>query len=845
MRPFWIALAMRELRGGLAGFRIFLACLILGVGGIAVVGSITAAIDRGLGVEGSQILGGDASVAFTYRFATDDERAWMAGHADVSEVVDLRSMLGTIGEGADRALAQVKGVDEFYPLYGQVTLTSGRNLADALAPEGGVYGLITEPVLVERLGLAPGDLVELAGIRFAFRGTIADEPDRVSGGFALGPRVIALTEGLRAAGLLGPGTLFTALYRLRLAKDVRLDGLNERFTEAFPESGVRWRDRRNAAPGIQRFVERLGAFLTLTGLAALAIGGVGVGAAVRGYLGRKTRTIAALRTIGAGSSEIFAAYALQIAILGAAGIAAGLALGAGAVALVGPMIAERLPVPAQFSLYPRPLAIAGLYGALTAALFVLWPLARLREMRPALLFRDLNEGGTVWPRRRMLAVLGGPALALVAAVIWFSDAPGLALWVIGAIVGAFLLLRLLAWAARIEARRLAHARPLRQWPGLRLALGAIGAPGGQTSDVVLALGLGLGVLAAIGQIDANLQRLIRAQLPEGSPAFFFVDIQNHQLESFREMVSETDGAGEIATAPMLRAVVTHLDGVPAAEARIDPDGAWVLRGDRGISYAAQPPPGTAITDGAWWDADYSGEPLVSFSAEEGRELGLEVGSTITVNVLGRPLTARVASLRQIEWRGLGINFLMVMNPTALAGAPHSHIATVHATPDAEAEIMRAVGQALPNVTAIRVRDQVDRISAGLEDLGAATRWASAALLMTGLVVLIGAAGTSAERQLSEAAILKVLGASRRRILASFALRAAILGALAGFVALAWGWAAAWGATRFVLDGPFVFQPGAALAVIAGGVGLSLVAGLTFAARPLATSPARALRRAAG
>jgi putative ABC transport system permease protein len=491
------------------------------------------------------------------------------------------------------------------------------------------------------------------------------------------------------------------------------------------------------------------------------------------------------------------------------------------------------------------LAVAALYGALTSALFALWPLARLREVRPAALFREIGEERMVWPRRGMLAVLGLIALALGAAVIGLSGAPDLAAWVIAAVGAGFVVLRAMGWATRRLARRLAHARVLRHRPGLRLALGAIGAPGGQTGDVLLALGLGLGVLAAIGQIDANLQRLIRAQLPEGSPAFFFIDVQNHQLEEFRALVGGIEGVGKISNAPMLRGVITHLNGVPAAEVPIDPGAEWVLRGDRGVSYAALPPEGAVITEGAWWTEDHTGEALVSFSAHEGRELGLSVGSTVTINVLGRPITARVASLRQIEWRGLGINFLMVLNPAALAGAPHSHIATVHAQPVAEAEIMRAVGRALPNVTAVRVRDQVDRVSQALDDLGAATRWASAALLATGLVVLIGAAGTAAERQVAEAAILKVLGAGRRRILASFAMRAALLGALAGGVALLWGLVAAWGATRFLLDGPFVFQPGVALAVVAGGAGLNLMAGLVFAARPLQLRPGQVLRRAAG
>ncbi|HUF86719.1 MAG TPA: FtsX-like permease family protein, partial [Thermohalobaculum sp.] len=461
MRPFWLTLGLRELRGGLADFRAFLACLALGVGAVAAVGSVIAAVGQGLSAEGRQLLGGDVSIAFTYRFAEAGERAWMqaqaAGGGALSEVVDLRSMLGPAAGEDERALAQVRAVDAAYPLVGAVRLSAGMKLAQALAPRDGVPGLVAARVLAERLGLAPGDRVRLAGAEFFLRAVLDEMPDHLGPGPAIGPRVIVRTEDLRAAGLLGPGTLFTTLYRLRRdgpAGPAELAALEAAFRERFPDSGARWRDTRAAAPGVGRFVDRIGAFLTLTALAALAVGAVGVGAAVRGYLDRKTRTIAALRALGAGGREIFAAYAFQIGVIAAFGIALGLALGAGAALVIGPLIAGHLPVPAVFAVYPGPLGVAALYGALTAALFTLWPLARLRGMRPALLFRDLGEGA-VWPRGPVLGAVAAIGLALGAAVVGLSGAPELALWVIGAVAAGFVALRGLGVLARRGARRLA------------------------------------------------------------------------------------------------------------------------------------------------------------------------------------------------------------------------------------------------------------------------------------------------------------------------------------------------------------------------------------------------------
>ncbi len=842
MNRFSLALAARELRSGTRGFRVFLLCLVLGVAGIAAVGSVAAAISEGLAREGRAILGGDAQLTFSYRGASAEELGWMEANADgVGHVTDLRSMTGK--PGGDRTLSQVKGVDGAYPLYGEVGLEPAIPLDEALAPRDGVFGAVIEPILAERLGVEVGDMVTVGGGSFELRALLTDEPDTASGGFALAPRTIVLTEGLREAGLMGQGTLYRSEYRMKLPAGADLDAARAKFEAAFPESGARWRDRRNGSPGVARFVERLGSFLTLVGLAALAVGGVGVATAVSGYLAGKVRSIAALRTFGATAAVVQTAYLAQVGALAAIGIVLGLLIGGGGVALLGPVLAEGLPTPAVFGLYWEPLAVAGIYGAFTAALFAFLPLARLREVRPAHLFRGVAQRWNGGIRLLDVVILVGIATMAAATVIGFASSPKLAAWFLGALAVAFGLLWAVGGLAVIAARRLARGAWLDGAPSLRLALAAVGAAGGQTRGVVLSLGLGLSVLAAIGQVDSNMQRLITEQLPARGPAFFFVDILDTDREDFVETVGAVDGTGEIETAPMLRGVITKLDGVPAKEAQIDPAAAWVLRGDRGVTYAATPPRGTVVTEGAWWPEDYSGEPLVSFAAEEGRELGLEIGSTVTVNILGRDITATVASFREVEWRGMGINFLMVFTPGVMAGAPHTHIATVHAERAAEAEIMRATGRAFPNVTAVRVRDAVEKVSAALGDLGAATRWGAAAALLTGIAVLIGAAAAGAEARRREAAILKVLGATRGRILASFALRSALMGAIAGLVAIGAGIGAGWAVTTQTLEADFAANVPSAVAIVLGGALLSLLAGLGFARGPLRARPAGILREA--
>ncbi|ODT57982.1 MULTISPECIES: FtsX-like permease family protein [Paracoccus] len=834
-------IARRDLRGGLRGFWVLLVCLALGVAAIAAVGSVRAAIQAGLTEQGAALLGGDAEVSLTYRFADPAERDWLGDRAaTVSEIVDFRSMAVVGQDGAaERALTQVKGVDAAWPLVGQVVLDPPMPLAEALGPTPqGLPGGVMAPLLADRLGLAVGDVFRLGVQDFVLTARLQVEPDAGAAGFGFGPRTLVLRSALEDSQLLGAGTLFDSRYRLMLPPGADPEALRDEWRAAFPDSGARWRDSRRGAPGIDNFVDRIGAFLVLVGLTGLAVGGVGVSAAVRAHLARKTQVIAVLKTLGASGRTIFQVYLLQVGAVTLMGVALGLVLGALVPLALAPILSARLPVPAVFAPYPGPLAEAALYGILTAAIFTLWPLARTRQIRAATLFRDAGGIGAGWPQARFLAVIGLAAALLVGSAAWFSGLWALTLGVAGGVILAFGVLVAAAGLVRRAARAGGRSRLMRGRPALRLALSAIGGPRDEALSVILSLGLGLTVLAAVGQVSSNLNQAIRTELPDRAPTYFFLDIQPDQLDGFLTRLRDDPLVGDVATAPMLRGIITGLKDRPARE--VAPDH-WVLRGDRGITYAASPPPGTRITQGEWWPEDYAGPPLASFSDEIATEIGLQVGDTITVNILGRDITATIANLREVDFSDAGIGFVMALDPGAMQGAPHTHIATVHADPAAEAPILRDLGSRYPNVTAVPVREVIDRAAEALSGIAAATAWAAGATLLTGFVVLIGAAAAGERARVHEAAVLKTLGASRARILASFALRSALLGAAAGGVALLGGGLAGWAVSVLVMEVPFRFDLVSALMIVVGGVLATLLAGLGFAWRPLAARPARVLR----
>ena len=827
-------IARRELRGGLRGFAVFLACLALGVAAIAGVGMVRSAIQAGLTDQGAVLLGGDAQVEFTYRFATIEERAYLDSIAvKSSEIVDFRSMAAA---GEARVLTQVKAVDAAYPLLGSVQLQDDVPLATAFAGAGDLPGAVMDGVLADQMGLAVGDKFSLGSQQFTLGARLLREPDSATGGFALAPRTMVLTADLKSAGLLEPGTLFDSSYRMILPAGRDLAALEAATKAKLPDSGLRWSDSRQAAPGVERFVDRIGAFLVLVGLAGLAVGGVGVAAAVRSYLEAKISTIATLRTLGADGGLIFTAYLLQIGLLVGVGVVLGLALGVGVPLLLSGTIQAALPFPAQIALYPKPVIEAAFYGVVSAFLFALWPLARSEQVRAAALYRGGLAGG--WPRMRYLALMLMLAVILIGGSAWLSGTARLAFGTAGGVIASLIILGLASWGLAWVARRVARSKMLKGRVATRMALASIGAPRAETMQVVLALGLGLTVLAAVGQIDSNLRSAIERDLPTRAPAYFFVDIQPDQIDGFRAKLAANPGVSKVEAAPMLRGVITLINGVDARAAAGDH---WVVQGDRGVSYADALPAGTKVTAGTWWATDYSGPPQISFAAEEAAEIGLKLGDTMTVNILGRQIEAEVTSFREVDFSNAGMGFVMTMNKNALAGAPHSFISTVYAEVDAEAAVLRDISKAYPNVTAIGVKAAIGRVTEALGAIAQATTMAAMATLITGFVVLIGAAASGERARVYEAAVLKVIGASRGRILASFALRSVLMGAAAGLVAIVAGAIAGWAVLTFVMGSDYAFEPVSALAIVLGGIVATLLAGLVFVLRPLSVRPAQVLR----
>jgi putative ABC transport system permease protein len=844
----WLSLrfALRELRGGLRGFYVFIACIALGVMAVAGVGSVAGSLADGLAREGRVILGGDLSFSRMHQPITPRERAFLERRGVISAATTMRAMARADDGGA--ALVDLKAVDSAYPLTGTVKLDPAMPLAEALAMRDGVYGAAAASDLLTRFNLKPGDRIRIGDATIVIRATLASEPDKLAGGIGFGPRLLTSTKALAATGLVQPGSLVRFNYRLRLpaagASESAVEATMRDARAELAESGFDIRTRSKASPQLERTVNQFTQFLTIVGLTALLVGGVGVANAVHSHLDRKRDTIATLKALGASGRRVFTIYLMQVVALATFGSIIGVALGAALPFAVAWGFGAVIPLPIEPAVQPRELGLAVVFGLMVAVAFALWPLGRAHDVPVAALFRDGVAPERRWPRRRYLIATVIAVAVLIALAVGLAYDRKVALIYVAAASGVFVLLRLVAALLMRGAAALPRLRST-VW---RMAIANIHRPGALTPAVVMSLGLGLALVVTVIEIDGNLQHQFSAQLPDKAPAFFFLDIPADQADTFGAFIKARVANAKLEEVPMLRGRIVSARGVTAVELKPSPDAAWVLQSDRGITYATALPDGSRLASGPWWPENYDGPPLVSFERKIANGLGLKIGDEIVVNVLGRNIHARIANLRTVDWQSLGINFVLVFSPNTFRGAPHTHIATLTLPHDdngaeraAEDRLIRDVADAYPSVSSVRVRDALEAIGGIVKNLILAVRGASLVTLLAAALVLGGALAAGHRHRVYDAVILKTLGATRRRLLAAYTIEYLLLAtATAAFGVLA-GSRSAWAIVTELMNLPFVWLPLPALAASLVAIVVTVVLGLAGTARALGQKPAPVLR----
>ncbi len=826
------SLMRRELRHGLRGFGVFLTCIFLGIFAISAIGHFSAAARKGLLNDAGALLGGDLEISLNHRPLSSEQLEFLQQHGAVSLVKELRTMARFPHSGA-RGLIELKSVDSMYPLYGAVTLSDQKTLKEALSGKQA----IVEKSFLQRFQVNIGDKVEIGEQSFLISAVIETEPDRSIRAFNLGPRLMIADDNLAATGLIQPGSLLKYDYRLKLPDKTQTLAFKDQLEKRFPEAGWRIRTWQEAAPRVRNFLDRMETNLTLLGLCSLLVGGLGVTGAVRGYLGAKIHNIATLKCLGATRSIIFTTYLLQILVIGAVGSLSGLLLGAMLPWLVVKFYGSNFPLPMDLGFYPEIWLLAMLYGLLIALLFSLQELAKAGQVSPATLFRGYTGLDRIKPGRTTLVATLISAIALAGLAIVTSPDHMLAVWFLSGCAVCFILFRLLAKVTIWATGKLPHSR----YTPLRLAKANIVRPGSPAGGILFSLGIGLTVLVMIAQIQTNLNDMVSETLPKDAPAYFFFDIQPDQITGFREIFKDLPAGNALHASPTLRGRITAIKNIPVAQATIAPDVSWAVRGDRYLSYQSNMPPDTVVTAGKWWPEDYQGEPLISLTADLARGFNVTINDSLTVNILGRSITAKIANIREVDWSNLRLNFALIFAPGILEHAPQTYIAAAQLQPDIETQIYREVTDRFTNVSALSVREILANVATTLQRISWVFKGVAAVALISGLLVLTGAVSADQHRRIRDAVILKVCGATRKDVVLAFAAEFTILGFWAGIVSLIAGSVAALAILKGPLEASYRVAPTVIGVTLAIAVITTLLLGLAGTWKALGQKPARFLR----
>ena len=849
--------ARRELRGGTRGFYIFIACLMLGVATIAGVQSLSLIMKDALYHDGRLILGGDISLRQIYRPATAEQFKFLQKMAPVTVVAETRAMARREDE-TKATMVELKAVDPFYPLYGKMKFVNEAgdgietpmqelllppHQGQAMEDYGGDWGALVEKELLPRLGLKIGDRIFVGQKQFQIRGIIAHEPDRVgSSRYTLAPRVMISRYIVHETGLSGEGNQIYYDYRIMLpAVKTYADllAVQDKIKEAFPKASWRGRNFYDASPRIKRTIDQLTMFLTLIGLTTLLIGGVGVSNAVRGFLDGKLGHIATLKCLGASSRFALNVYLIQIFHLAFLGILCGLLLGLWGASFAGRYLTDYLSLNFYAAFHPEALLLAGVFGVLTVLCFALWPLGRAVAVRPRDLFRDLVAPSGKRPSLKVILVVLIAAQILALLAIVSSSDQKLAVWFCGGTVAAFLVFYLYAAAIKALMKRIrVPERP--EW---RMAIANLYRPGNISTNIVLSLGLGLTVLSAISLVEYNMSRLLREDLAVDAPSFFFLDIQPGDRDAFAQTIEAVPGLRALQMTPSYRGRIVRVNGVAAEEALKDESESWVIRSDRGFTYTSTQPDYSEITQGEWWAADFNSaeagvEPIISISTDVAKAFDIGVGAELTMNIMGVDVTAKVANVREINWASFTMNFAVTFAPGALDNAPANIIATAVVPEDREEELQNAIARDFPGVTSVRVREALQAIEKLLSGVLTAVRAAAGVTLTAGLLVLAGGIAAARRRYFYDAVILKVLGASRVRILKTFLYEYLLLGSVTILIAAGFGTASAYGIVTGVMELEWKFSATALAGVAALCLSMTLLAGFlgTFGALARKAAP---------
>lgn len=835
---------LRELRGLFARLVYFVLCLAVGVAAVVVVAGLSRSLDAGLRTEAKDLLAADLAIEGNRpppdRAVAYVDRIEGSRRAMVGELATVVAAPGGDAGPSSSLLVELKVIEGPYPLYGELELDPALPLTALL----GETGAVTAPEVLSRLGLEAGDTLVVGGQPFTVTGTVLAEPDRIGQAFVLGPRVFLGKAGLERTPLLATGSRVEHRLLVELP-ELSIEDLRQHaaaLSQIAPRAeGFRVETYENAQPALRRGLRRMERYLGLVALLSLLVGGIGVGQAVRSWISSRIDAIAVLKCLGVRPREVMRLYVVQAACLGLAGSLLGCLLGIAALALAPLLLAELLPRGMIHWWQPAALLRGLVLGVATSLVFALLPLTQVLRVPPA---RVLRQDAEPLPGSKILTLCCGLLLILGTGALAGTQAGSVTLGArfTASLAATAIGLAVAAWVLTWSVRRFRRDAGGVRW---RHGLASLARPGVGTLGSVVAIGLGVLVVFAIDQVRSQLRAAIESEVPDEAPSAFFVDVQQDQWSGLESLLAR-EGATAIESVPVITARLRSIDGRPVAEILEASGGSgrrWALTREQRLTYLPELPESNEVVKSAvpgvlWSDPD---RPEVSVEEEFAADLGVDLGSALRLDVQGVPIDVTVTSLRSVEWESFAINFFLVVEPSALEGAPQSRLATARLPPAREQQVQDLVVASFPNVTVVLMRQILERVVALLRRLGWAISLLGGFTLAAGLVILAATVAVESGRRSREVALLKTLGMRRADVVALYATEYGLLGAVAGIIGVLGGSAVAWIAMRRAMELPWRPDLVAASMAVAVSVGLTVLAGVAGSLGALRSRPAEVLR----
>jgi putative ABC transport system permease protein len=809
---FILQMAVRETRAAWRRLLFFFVCIAVGVAAIVALRSVIQSVREVLGTEAKSLVAADVVINTTRDWtpaanAIIDRRLAEANAIARTETISTPTMARPADESRTVArMIELKAVQRAFPFYGSLTLEGGQPYSHALVEN---HGALVRPEVLTSLGLRVGEAMVIGKATFEIRGVVASEPGRGMGGFSLGPRVFVDFADVPSTGLLGVGSRATRQLLVKMPddRDDLIDDLTSTLRAELRGEFAGTRSYRSNEDQIGRDFDRAENYLSLVGLVIVILGGIAVSSVTRVFIMQKIRSIAVLKCVGARSREVIAIYILQVMVLGLAGsllgvLLARLAVGAIPLALgSSPSLLTQANYGVTWSAALQGIGI----GVLVSLLFSIVPLLHVRFIKPSLLLREESTKG---PRDWVgVLAIGGVAAALVALTVW--QAASLRIGVV-VCVGFAGLAFLLHWAGRALVAGIAPLAKSHSFP-LRHAVLHLSRPGNQTRVILLAVGLGAFFIVGIRSLQESLLGEFSIQMSEDSPDMFLLDIQKTQADEVRAFMADpANGAGPSQLLPVLRARVVGIDGQRVQAANVQEVRERGIGREYTITYRDHLEANERILEGRFWDSP-SAEAEVSVERETRERAGLEVGDTLRFDILGRVISARVTSIRDVEWRdSRNGGFVFVFRPGGvLADAPQTFVSPLKGPvdPAARARFQHELVARFPNVSVIDFREILAQLRDVMGKVTLAISVVGGLVLFSGALILVGAVAMTKYQRVYEAAVFKTLGANTRMIARMLLFEYSVLGALAGLVGSVGAVGLTWGVSRYALDIPWRVAPG--------------------------------------